>query len=113
MKIVQTVFGVFPPFELARELDERGHLQAIFSTWPWRRLKREGLPRERVRTFPAIHMTEMLLNRSPFRNKWLSDQLGYANALAFDDWTARELAKMPQPDALIGISGSSLESGRQ
>jgi len=114
MRIVQTVFGVFHHFELARELERRGHLEAIYSTWPWMRLKREGLPRHRVRTFPSIHMAEMALNRSPLRNEWLSDELGYLNALAFDEWTAHQLAKSdPQPDALIGISGSSLKTGRQ
>jgi len=78
------------------------------------RLKREGLPRQRVRTFPAIHMAEMALNRSPLRNDWVSDQLGYLNALAFDEWTARQLARCrPQPDVLIGISGSSLKTGLQ
>ena len=114
MRIVQTVFGVFHHFELARELEHRSHLQTIYSTWPWTRLKREGLPRHRVRTFPSIHMAEMALNRSPLRNDWLSDELGYLNALAFDEWTSRQLAKAePQPDALIGISGSSLKTGRE
>src|ERR1700761_5421499 len=50
MQIVQTVFGVFHHFELARELDKRGHLQRVYSTWPWARLKREGLPREKGET---------------------------------------------------------------
>jgi len=113
MRIVQTVFGVFHHFELARELEQRGHLQTIYSTWPWLRLKREGLPRHRVRTFPAIHTLEMMLNRSPLRNDWVSDQLGYLNALAFDEWTAHQLSKSPRPDALIGISGSSLKTGLQ
>jgi starch synthase len=93
MRIVQTVFGVFHHFELARELELRGHLQTIYSTWPWMRLKREGLPRHRVRTFPVIHTAEMMLNRSPLRNDWLSDELGYLNALTFDEWTARQLSR--------------------
>ena len=43
MRIVQTVFGVFHHFDLARELERRGHLERVYSTWPWRRLQREGL----------------------------------------------------------------------
>ena len=56
MRIVQAVFGVFHHFELARELDRRGHLERVYSTWPWSRLKREGLPHSKVETFPWTHM---------------------------------------------------------
>lgn len=108
MKIVQAVFGVFHHFELARELDRRGHLEKIYSTWPWQRLKREGLPREKVETFPWLHTTDFLLNRARLNPRWLSDQLGYSNALAFDRWTDR---RIPPCDALVAISGAGLRTG--
>ena len=108
MRIVQAVFGVFHHFELARELDRRGHLEKIYSTWPWRRLKREGLPRTKVGTFPWLHTTDFLLHRAKTNPRWLSDQLGYANALAFDGWTARQIALC---DAFIAISGAGLRTG--
>ena len=111
MRIVQTVFGVFHHFELARELNRRGHLQRLYSTWPWQRLRREGLPHPLVETFPWLHMAELAADRSRLRS--LSDRLGYANALAFDRWTLRRLQRFPQPpDALIAISGSSLLTGQ-
>jgi glycosyltransferase involved in cell wall biosynthesis len=110
MRISQTVFGVYHHFELARQLESRGHLQTVYSTWPWTRLKREGLPHSKVQTFPWLHGPEMLLRRSGFHNEWLYDQLGYANALAFDAWTDPRLPLDCQ--ALIGISGSSLTTGR-
>ena len=50
MKVTQAVFGVFHHFELAHQLRRYGHLQKIYSTWPWARLKREGLPRSRERS---------------------------------------------------------------
>jgi len=81
MRIVQAVFGVFHHFELARELDRRGHLQKVYSTWPWARLRQEGLPHAKVETFPWIHTTEILLNRYGLGNRWIDDHLGYANAL--------------------------------
>jgi len=109
MRISQTVFGVFHHFELARQLERRGHLQTIYSTWPWARLKREGLPADKVQTFPWIHGPEMLLRRTGFHSSWLYDQTGYTNALAFDAWTDRRLS--PDCQALIGISGSSLKTG--
>ena len=113
MRIVQTVFGVFHHFELARQLQQRGHLQKIYSTWPWARLKREGLPRDLVETFPWIHGPEMLMQRFRLATPWILDQTGYANAISFDAWTTRQLRKLEAPDAIIAISGSSLSAGRE
>lgn len=117
MRVLQTVFGVFHHFELAREFERRGHLQAIFSTWPWSRLKREGVPRDKVETFPWLHMPEYALGRSGLDLPWLADELGYRNALAFDRWSDLQLAQLirkgQRPDVLIGISGSSLRAGRR
>ena len=112
MRIVQTVFGVFHHFDLARELERRGHLERVYSTWPWKRLKREGLEHRLVETYPWLHVAEYMAGRSPIDLRWLSDELGYANALAFDRWTMKRLKLLKdRPDALIGISGSSLSSG--
>jgi alpha-maltose-1-phosphate synthase len=121
MQIVQTVFGVFHHFELARELNRRGHLRRIYSTWPWTRLKREGLPHDKVETFPWLHVPEYLAGRAPIDLTWFTDHLGYANAVTFDRWTRSQLtqslrrdspgAHSQKIDALIGISGSSLRSG--
>src|SRR5579885_3039440 len=103
MRIVQAVFGVFHHFELARGLERRGHLSVIYSTFPWKRLQREGVPRPKVETFPWLHTAEFLLQRYRIGNRWLFDQLGYSNALAFDDWTLR---RIPACDAFIAISGA-------
>jgi glycosyltransferase involved in cell wall biosynthesis len=115
MQIVQTVFGVFHHFELARELEHRGHLRRVYSTWPWARLKREGLPRDKVETFPWLHVPEYFASRAPIDLTWLRDPLGYANAVAFDRWTVsrlpRNIRNEGKIDALIGISGSSLRAG--
>ncbi len=113
MRIDQTVFGVFHHFELAHQLHRRGHLRRIYSTWPWSRLKREAVPRELVATFPWIQTPETAMLRFGIRNSWLLDQMGYANALAFDAWTSARINRNGRPDALIAISGSSLKTGRQ
>jgi len=109
MRIVQTAFGVFHSFDLARELHRRNHLQKIYSTWPWRRVQREGIPQSLVETFPWIHTPEFLLSRAGLLPRWLEDQTGYANALAFDEYTLR---RIPGCDALIALSGSALKTGR-
>ncbi|QNI35466.1 glycosyltransferase family 4 protein [Edaphobacter albus] len=110
MRIVQAVFGVFHHFELARELERRGHLSVIYSTFPWKRLQREGVPHSKVETFPWLHTTEFLLQKYRIGNRWLSDQFGYSNALAFDDWTLR---RIPACDVFIAISGAGLKTGRK
>lgn len=109
MRIVQAVFGVFHHFELARELERRGHLEVIYSTWPWARLKREGLDHAKVKTFPWFHTTEMLMLRARIDSTWLRDQLGYTNALAFDEWT---YSRIPPCDVLIALSGAGLKTGQ-
>ncbi len=110
MRITQAVFGVFHHFALARELDRRGHLQTIYSTWPWARLKREGVPRSKVETFPWLHTPETLLSRYNLLPRRLSDDLGVLNTLRFDDWTARRIPH--DTDALIAIAGAGLKTGR-
>jgi starch synthase len=109
MKITQTVFGTFWHFDLARQLEARGHLDHVFSTYPQARLKREGIDRTKISTFPWIHTPEYLLGRYRLLPRWLNDEMGYANALAFDEFTLRHVKEC---DALIAISGSSLKTGK-
>jgi starch synthase len=109
MKVSQAVFGVYHHFDLARELHRRGHLDTIYSTWPWARLKREGLPKDKVKTFPWMHTTEFLLARAGLLPRWLQDRMGYSTALAFDEWTCRRIREC---DAFIAISGAGLKTGR-
>jgi starch synthase len=110
MKVTQAVFGVFHHFELAHQLHRRKHLQKIYSTWPWTRLKREGLPRSLVSCFPLIHTTDYLLNRTRFYPPSLSSKMNSWAALSFDQWTNRV---MPPCDAFIAISGAGLLTGRK
>lgn len=110
MRIVQAVFGVFHHFELAHQMHRRHHLQKIYSTWPWARLKREGLPRSLVSCFPLIHTTDYLLARTRYYPEAVSAKMSSWNARAFDRWTDR----MIQPcDAFIAISGAGLLTGHK
>ena len=91
MQIALAVFGVYHHFELAHQLHQRGHLQKIYSTWPWARLKREGLPRSLVSTFPLLHTTDYLLNRTPLLPiPRISSKMNPGTPYAFDRWTAAE-----------------------
>ena len=108
MQIVQAVYGVFHHFELAHQLHKRGHLRRIYSTWPWARLKREGLPRELVRTFPLLHTADYLLRQTPVYSHALDARFNEWNSLAFDAYLRRNLEVC---DALIAISGAGQTAG--
>ena len=110
MQIALAVFGVYHHFELAHQLHRRHHLQKIYSTWPWARLKREGLERSLVDTFPLIHTADYLLNRSPLYPPVVSSKMNRWNTLAFDRWTSRRIAPC---DAFIAISGAGLLTGQK
>jgi starch synthase len=110
MKVTQAVFGVFHHFELAHQLHRRNHLQKIYSTWPWARLKREGLPHSLVSTFPLLHTTDYLLNRTGLHSQRLSSKMNAWTALSFDRWTVSRIAPC---DAFIAISGAGLLTGRK
>jgi starch synthase len=108
MQIVQAVYGVFHHFELAHQLHARKHLRRIYSTWPWARLKREGLPRELVRTYPALHTADYLLRRTPLYTHAVDGHFNQWVSLSFDRYLRR---KIEPCDALIAISGAGLTAG--
>ena len=108
MQIVQAVLGAFHHFDLAHELHERGHLKKIYSTWPWARLKREGVPREFVESFILLHTPNYLLSRSRLYPKSLYWKIERLNLDAFDAWLSW---KMPECDAFVAISSVGLKTG--
>ena len=108
-RVVQSLVGVFHHFELARELNSRGYLERIYSTYHWGRLQREGLPRDLVRTFPLIHPAHMLLGRYGMNPPPVIDRaLIWANLVLFDTWVSRQV---PPCDAFVGLSCCGLRTG--
>ena len=108
MQVVQAVNGTFHHFDLARELESQGHLKRIYSTFPWMRLRREGVQRERVRSFPWIHTPWMIAQSYGLSPRGLSREIAQANVALFDSWVSRHLEEC---DAFVAISGSGLKSG--
>ena len=110
MRVSLAVFGVFHHFELAHQLRQHGHLQKIYSTFPWFRLKREGLPREFVETFPWYHTGALALARyGLYPSRW-TETTDWWSGLVFDAWLTR---RIPDTDALIAIAGAGLAAGRR
>jgi alpha-maltose-1-phosphate synthase len=110
MRIVQAANGVFHHFELARQLEARGHTGLIYSTFPWRRLRREGLARDRVRSFPWIHTPQLLIGRYGHLPDGLNRRMSRLQFLSFDRWIAAQLGPC---DAYVALSGSGHRSGRR
>lgn len=108
MQIIVAVAGTFWQFDLADELESRGYLERIYSTFPWFRLRREGIPRARVRTFPWIHGPWMAAQRYLTIPDTLSRSIQLANLRIFDSWVASRIERC---DAFVGLSGSGLKTG--
>ncbi len=109
MQIVQTVTGTYHHFDLAHELHRHGHLKRVYSTYPWQRLKREGLPRDLVSTFPWLHAPILLAAQRGLLSGRFAANLDYANLELFDRWVA---ARLPECDAVLALSGSGLHTGK-
>ncbi|QNI33959.1 glycosyltransferase family 4 protein [Alloacidobacterium dinghuense] len=110
MQVIQATLGTFHHFHLARELKSRGYLKQIYSTYPWRRLRREGLPRESVTTFPWLHTSQMVAGRYISIPKSIDRPLGDWIATSFDAWVSRQLSAC---DAFVSLSGSGSKSGER
>lgn len=109
MQVVQAVLGAFHHFDLAQELLRRQHLKKIYSTWPWFRLRREGVPREFVESFVPMHTLNYFLNLNRFYPESIYQAVERMNLVAFDAWVS---AKIPPCDAFIAISGVGLKAGQ-
>lgn len=110
IEVVQAVCGTFHHFDLARELEARGYLGRIYSTFPWRRLAREGVARDKVRTFPWIHPPQLVLASHGLIPAALNREITWQMFRSFDAWVARSL---PRCDVFVAISGTGLSAGRK
>jgi starch synthase len=110
MRVVLSTPGVFHHFALARELERRHHLGVIYTTYPWLRVKRESLPRSKVRTFPWIHPAQLALRK---RLRWSQRTIDRADTLTANSFDRYVAATLPPCDYLIAMSGSGLRAGRR
>ncbi len=110
LQVVQAVCGTFHHFDLARELESRGYLNRIYSTFPWIRLQRESVPHAKVGTFPWIHTPQFVLSRRRLIPARLNTEISLVMFHTFDAWVSNRL---PHCDAFIAISGTGLKSGQK
>ena len=110
MRVIQATFGIFHHFHLARELQSRGYLKHIYSTYPWQRLKHEGLPRDSVSTFPWLHVLPLVAGRYLPIPKKVNQKIADLIPTSFDSWLCNRISAC---DAYIALSGAGEKSGRR
>ena len=106
MKVVLSTPGRFHTFDLARQLHQRGALGVVFSGYPRFKLKREQLPKDKIRTWPWLQTPYMAIASrmsGGIRREW-----EWIGQRALDGHVARQL---PQCDVLVALSGGGLKSG--
>ena len=106
MKVALSTIGKFHTFDLARQMHKRGALTAVYSGYPWFKLRDEGLPRENVKTFPYLHAPYMRWAPSfrPARQLW-----EWQDGFWFDRYVARNF---PACDVFCGLSGTALRTAQ-
>ena len=80
MKICVGSAGPFHTYDLARQLDRRGHLERLYTAYPSWRV--DGLRKEKVSTFPWLMAPAMLANRFGFNR--VRDSLNVPMIETFD-----------------------------
>ncbi len=108
MKIVQSVSGKFHHFHLARQLYRHSVLESIFSSYPVQKLREEGIPMDKIQTFPWVNLIERGVQRFGLtaRQTW---GLSRWHRESFDAYVARNL---PECDVFLAHSGSGLFAGK-
>ncbi len=109
MKAVLTTLGKFHSFDLARQLHAAGALEAVYSGYPRFKLRNEGLPATKVRTFPYLH--------APYMASGWRDRLGLGVLRQWELWDRASLdgfvaRTLPNADVFVGLSGCGLATGR-
>ena len=108
MKVVLTSSGRFHSFEMARQLERRCALEAIFSGYPLFKLRNEPEVFDKIRTFPYYQTVNMALVRyhTPERMRVF---LSWVALEAIDKHVAKRL---PPCDAFVALSSVGLYTAR-
>jgi starch synthase len=109
MKVCIGSAGRFHTFDLARQLERLGHLGRVYTGYP--KWKIDGLPREKVSTFPWFLVPQLALGRFG-----LQPAHQYANRFVitnFARWMARNLEPSDVFHCLSSFGVESLQVAQQ
>lgn len=110
MKVVLSSIGKFHHFDLARALHSAGNLECILTSYPKCKLKQEGLPVSKIRSFPWLHAPFMVSVKLGGVAARFGAPFGEFSRRMHDRWAA---AVLPPCDVFVGLSGHNLLAGRR
>lgn len=103
MKVNISVGGKFHAFCLAEQLNKRSYLKKIFTSYPYFKLKQEGLPREKIVSLPLKEIIGYAVGNITYLQKFT--EIGYYVSSLFD----RQVSEIIDDcDIFTGWSGFSL-----
>lgn len=112
MKVTQICIGRFHHFHLARQLESRGKLEAIWTGYPRFKLRREeGISLKKIRTFPWLYTSYLAFGRiSNGRPRSLLQDWAW---WAHETLDRRVALSIKDAVTLVALSGSGLHAGRK
>jgi glycosyltransferase involved in cell wall biosynthesis len=110
MAVTQISIGRFHHFHLARQLEQHGLLDCIWTGYPRMKLRDEpGIPSAKIRTFPWLHSPFMARGRFGLGGSpWLDREWLWWAHETLDRYVALRLRT---PTTLMALSGSGLHAG--
>ena len=110
--VTQISIGRFHHFHLARQLEKRGLLKAIYTGYPRFKLQDEpGIPADKIHTFPWLQAPFMARGRIGLdRWPWLNREWAWQAHQTLDRYVASQLRV---PTVLLALSGSGLRAGKR
>lgn len=109
MKVVLSTLGKFHTFDLARELHRHDALAVVYTGYPRFKLRTEGLPDTKVRTFPWVQSAYMAVAGRFRLGARLAQNWEWLARTSLDNYVA---SKLPECDVFVGLSSSALITGR-
>jgi alpha-maltose-1-phosphate synthase len=107
LRVVQVSHGRFHHFDLARQLAKRGALTRFYTGYPRWKLRGEGIPQDRVNTYPW----DMTLYMGLLKLGWLRSIWQQPMERRVQDTLDRHVSRtLPDCDVVIALSGSGLRT---
>jgi len=108
MNVIVSVGGRFHAFDLALQLERRGHLTRLITSYPWLGVRKWGLPREKIVCLPLKELIERSWSRLPFVGGRVN--IGYPLRVLFDVQASRHLLPC---DIVVAWSSYALRTLRR
>ncbi len=108
MNIIVSVPGRFHAFDLGAQLERRGHLLRLITSYPRFEVAKYGIPRDKVKSFVTKELVQRLWEKFPSAINGHMN-INYSLQQWFDIFASCHLLSA---DIFVGWSGSSLRSLR-